>query len=106
MTDEQRIKPVVILVEGSMSKRDIQRLRSNGLCVVESKNPSNVRFLDPPPFGYSQQEEAAIELSRVLLTEGKIGSCTHRAAIGSMYADILLRGDPLKRILRVEKAKP
>ena len=47
--NDERIKPVIVLVKDSMSKRDMKRLRDNGLCVVESSNPSMVRFLDPPP---------------------------------------------------------
>lgn len=98
MTDMEKMKPIVILQKDSMGKEDIKRLRANGLCVVESKTPALVRYMEPVPLGYSDQQWAAIELARQLLTEGKVANCNHRASISALYVDILLRGDPLKRI--------
>jgi hypothetical protein len=103
MTEEKRLQPTIIVLTGSMSKEDIKLLRDNGFCVVESKDPSRVRFMDPPPLDYSLQEEAAIELARTLLADGKIGTCNHVNTIGRLYADILLKGDPLKRVPRPSK---
>lgn len=102
-TAAERMQPVVIVLKGTMTKYDIQRLRKNGLCVVESGDPRSIRYMEPAPQGYTVQELAALELARTLLANGKLGSCTHRQAIGSMYADILMRGDPLKHIAKVEK---
>ena len=82
-----------------MSKADITRLRANGLCVVENKQPQLIRFIDPPlSQDWTQQEEAAIQLARILLREGKIGGYNMRSSVLAMYADILLAGDPLKRV--------
>ncbi len=90
--------PLLIIQNGTMSKEDITRLRANGLCVVENKNPQSIRFLDPPRSNnWTLEEEAAIQLARVLLREGKIGGYNLRGSVGAMYADILLAGDPLKR---------
>ncbi len=91
--------PLLIIQNGTMSKEDITRLRANGLCVVENKNPQSIRFLDPPRSNnWTLEEEAAIQLARVLLREGKIGGYNLRGSVGAMYADILLAGDPLKRV--------
>lgn len=99
MSEKKSIQPIVILQTGTMSKADMKRMRDCGLCVVESKMPSAVRFLDAPvQYDYSIQERAAIELSRVLLKDGKIGVSNYRTAIAAMYSDILLRGDPLNRV--------
>ena len=93
--------PVVILKKGTVTIQDIKRLRAIGLCVVESSEPSSVRYMEPFPQGYTVQELAALELARTLLTEGRVGTCNHKQALGSMYADILMRGDPLKRVEKV-----
>lgn len=96
-----KIQPIIILQTDSMSKQDIKRSRQAGFCVVESKAPSFVRFLDAPlSQDYSVHERAAIELSRTLIKTGAIPGYTYnfKMAIGSLYADILLAGDPLKRV--------
>ncbi len=103
--NDDKMKPIVILKAGTMSKNDIRALRANGLCVVESQEPAAIRFMEPAPQGYDVQEWAAIELARVLLRDGTVGSCKHRQAIGSMYADILLQGDPLRRVPQIENTK-
>lgn len=101
--NDLKMKPVVIVQKGTMSQPDLKRLRDNGICVVESKNPQMIRYMEPAPQGYTIQEWAAIELARVLLREGKVGGYNLRSAIGLMYADILLQSDPLKRIPPAEK---
>lgn len=101
---DQPMQPVVIVKFGSMSLADMKRLRANGLCVVESKDPASARYMEPAPIGYALQQWAAIELSRVLLTDGtKIAGTTYRNHFAAMYADILLRGEPLKPVLPTEK---
>lgn len=96
---DERMQPVVIVLKGTMTKYDIQRLRKNGMCVVESDDPRSIRYMEPYPQGYSVQELAALELARVLLTEGiLLGGTKYKQAFGSLYADILMRGDPLKRV--------
>ncbi len=65
MADEpaiEKLKPVVILPPKSMTKADMQQLREAGICVVECKKPSEVRFLDPPPCGYELRNQAAIKM--------------------------------------------
>ena len=101
---EERVKPVILLQYRSISKANIKLLRDNGLCVVECKDPTKVRFMDPPPMSYSVQELAAIELARGLLRDGKLPGHGYnvKAACGALYAEILLRGDPLARVPLVE----
>lgn len=61
----EKVKPVLILPIGCISKSDMKVLKNNGICVVEAKDPSAVRFLEPPIVNdYSIQEKAAIELCR------------------------------------------
>lgn len=95
--------PLLIIQTKTMSKADITRLRANGFCVVESDAPNSIRFVDPPiSRTWTTEEEAAIQLARVLLREGKIGSYNFRSSIGAMYADILLASDPLRRVPHAE----
>lgn len=90
---ENRMKPLVVLQTGTVSKADIKRLRNNGLCVIESDDPSSVRFKEPPPFGYSAAETAAIQLFRYVMA--KPGDWT-RFKLSQKYAEILLHGSPLE----------
>jgi hypothetical protein len=100
---ESRIRPVVILPVGEMAKKDIKKLNDNGICVVEAKDPSKVRFADPPPEGYSVQERAAIELFRILAAKPIFN--ISRGDMTSMYVDIILKGMIPTRVEKVERAK-
>lgn len=103
---DDKMQPVVIVLKGTMTKYDIQRLRKNGLCVVESEDPKSIRYMEPYPQGYEVQELAALELARTVLMEGvEMGGTKYRQVFGNMYAQILMRGDPLKRVAPVEKVK-
>jgi hypothetical protein len=93
MSTEQRMKPIAILPAGDMTPADIAELRSNGICVVECKNPNGVRFCQPPPAGYSIQEQAAIQLATVILNTNKTWSMMESR---NLYAQILMRGTPLE----------
>ncbi len=85
-----RMKPVIILPEGEMKRSEIKKLEANGICVVETQNPEQVRFVDPPPFGYSVQERAAIQLFRQLMRNKSF--MVSRERFAEMYTDILLAG--------------
>ena len=63
------MKPILILPRGQMSQAAIKMLRENGLCVVEAKDPSQVRFVETPSMDYTAQEQAAIKLVKKLLSE-------------------------------------
>lgn len=103
---DERMQPVVIVLKGTMAKCDIQRLRKNGLCAVESQDPRSIRYIEPHPQGYTVQEEAALELARIVLTQGmKLNGTTYKQVFGALYADILMRGDPLKRVEPAEKLR-
>lgn len=91
----ERTKPVVIIEPGAMSKRDVAKMNKAGITVVEAKNPEAIRFLDPPPFDRNAQERAAIELCRVLLQSGSIGTSYQRYNIAEMYVKLLLEGSPI-----------
>lgn len=101
MSDNQRIKPVIILPKGEMTKRDIKKLTDNGIVVVEANDPSLVRFADPPPEGYGIQEQAAIELFRTLMAKSSF--MISRTNFAEMYADIVIRGVIPQRVAQVPK---
>jgi len=92
------MKPMIILPPGVMDKENIELLRENGICVVVTKDPAKVRFVDPIPAVSSrtQVEQAAILLSRKLLSEWpwaeqQLG----RNFIARLYCEILTKGTPL-----------
>lgn len=59
------MKPILILPPDQMSKEDMDRLRENDICVVEAKDPSLVRFCEPPPTrNLDEVTLASINLSR------------------------------------------
>lgn len=97
-TPEKRVNPVVIIEPGAMERRDINRMNGAGIVVVEAKNPPSIRFLDPPPTDRTEQERAAIQLCRILLTQGSSGSNYCRATIAEMYVKLLLEGMPLQGV--------
>lgn len=103
MSDNEllRIKPIIILPRGEMSKKDIATLNANHLCVVEAKDPSKVRFVDPPPEGYTVQEKAAIELFRAIAA--KPAFQINRSSFAEMYVDIILKGMIPERVAQVQK---
>ncbi len=45
----KKLKPVIVIPVGCMTKKDIAELRANQFCVVEAQDPSLVRFIEPPP---------------------------------------------------------
>lgn len=101
--DTTRMKPIVILPEGAMKPRDVKKLTDNGICVVEAKDPSLVRFMEPPPDGYSVQERAAISLFRRLVARNAFN--VDRRQFAEMYCDIILEGFPLRQVERVPSVK-
>lgn len=96
-----RIKPIIILPKGEMSKKDIATLNANHLCVVEAKDPSKVRFVDPPPEGYTVQEKAAIQLFRTIAAKASFQ--INRSSFAEMYVDIILQGMIPERVQQVPK---
>lgn len=93
------IKPVVILPKNAMSLKDMGLLREAGICVVECDKPEDVRYLDPPPMGYSEVDKAAIQLFRSVMT-GEMGYPPFRGNMAEAYAAMLLKGLP------PEKSRP
>lgn len=97
------MKPIIIVPPDTMSDDDIARLNANDLCVVVASDPSKVRFLDPLPAASSrtEMENAAIELSRLLL-HGRWGNWSNMSLVGretfaQMYVDLLTKGSPLDK---------
>ena len=93
----EQVKPIIILPIGAMAKEEIEQLRANDLCVVEAQDPAAVRFLDPIPAMVSrtQVEEAAIALSRKLLSPHFWKTEETRNMVSARFVEILLRGMPL-----------
>ncbi len=94
------MKPIIILPPGSMTKEDIDRLRENELCVVESNDPALVKFVDPIPAISSRTEieNAAIQLSRKVMSPnfwtGGYNASMRLDCVRVFY-DILTKGTPL-----------
>jgi len=102
MEENKKMKPTFVLPCGHISKQDIKQLRDNGFCVVEAKYPEKIRFLDPPPFGYTQQEQAAIQLTRKLLAE-PYHATKSMNEIKNMLIYILVEGSPIDPIKKLAK---
>lgn len=63
------MKPMMIIPPDTMSVEDIALLRENGICVVVSKHPEKLKFVDPLPAmeNRTQIQTAAIRLSRMVI---------------------------------------
>lgn len=92
----ERMKPVMILPKDAVTRADIRELRRNGICVVEATDPSLVRFVDPPPQGYSAQERAAIQLARAILRPINRGKMISNDTWTGLFVDLILAGSPLE----------
>lgn len=97
LNEADGMRPMIILPPGNMSAADIKVLNDNGICVVVSKNPAAVKFVDPIPSSVQRTkvESAAIQLSRKLLA-GQIphdsyGTVTRQNYL-NVYIDCLTRG--------------
>jgi len=104
MTEPIKMKPVIILPIGKVTRKDIRELRKNNFCVIEAEDPGAVRFLEPPLHGYSANEVAAMKLCRYLLSKNNQYSLD-RYAIASKLAFIMTEGTPLAESTSVEKVK-
>lgn len=102
-TTVTRMKPVIVLPPKSVSKADIKELRENGICVIVAKDPSVVRFIEPPPNGYNEQEKAAIKLCRYLVRRDNTASCG-RQEIMALLAHFFIEGSPLQTVATVVTA--
>lgn len=91
MLNDKYIKPTMILPKGQVSREDIDKLNENGLCVVEAEDPSLVRFMEPPPEGYSLRELSAIQLFRVVMAS-RGNTNWSRMELATKFAEILIEG--------------
>ena len=90
------MKPVLILQPKTMSDRDRKKIEDNGFCVVVSKDPASIKFLDPIPCKSSRTEieQAAIALSRKCLNGGVFAS-EYNKNFADKFVQILIKGTPL-----------
>lgn len=90
------MKPMIVVPPKNISDKDLRALRENGLCVVEAKNPSAVKFIDPIPAlsSRSQIENAAIQLSRKLLSGDLVGH-EYKKEVANLFVSLLVKGSPL-----------
>ena len=98
-----RVKPIIVLETGMMSEDDMNRLRDNGICVVESETPDMVRFIDPPVTGYDKMELAAIELFRRCMSQS--GWQLQRKSMSEQWATILMDGEKMAKLPSVPKVE-
>lgn len=90
----KRMKPVMVIPKDCMSAEDIARLNDNGFVVVEATDPSQVRFMEPPPQGYTAQEKAAIQLCRAIL-ERRNSKVWSYADLTDLLVHFLATGTPM-----------
>jgi hypothetical protein len=97
------MKPILIIPPDQMSKEDIDRLRENDICVVEAKEPSEIRFVDPPPSGnYDQVVEASLALSRWVINNPT--GTFEAKTLSAYWAQMLMGAHPIRK-LQVEKTE-
>jgi hypothetical protein len=96
-----RFKPVIVLPPDQMSREDINELRTAGFCVVEAKDPSLVRFIEPPVVSVSDQERAALSLCRMLANPSKRESVFSGGTIAASLCDLLLNDGRLTPVAPV-----
>jgi hypothetical protein len=96
------IKPLIVIKTGTVTKADISRLRKSGLCAIESSDPQAIRYLEPPPLGYGEQEAAAIKLFRHVMS---VSQEWNRITLSRKYVEILIEGGPLDPLKKLEKLK-
>lgn len=99
---EQTMKPMMVLKRGVLAAEDIVKLTENGLCVVESDDPSALKFIDtiPSMVGRTAIEDAAIQMSRRLLGEqfwvqSNQWVSRSRSDVTRLFVEMLLSGSPL-----------
>lgn len=93
-----RVKPVIVLPKGELSPEDLQLLRDNGFCVVEAEHPDAVRFMEPPPQGYTTQEQAAIKLCRYIVNYENQNVSFDRRSLVDLLCRYMIEGTPLARV--------
>lgn len=84
---------MIIIPPDEMSVEDIERLRANGICVVECQHPERLKFVDAG--ANTSIEQAAIALSRKLMKKGFWQSDDTRKTIAANFVDLLVLGTPL-----------
>jgi hypothetical protein len=101
------MKPVIVIPQKCMSKADIAELRKAGFCVVEAQDPSLVRFIEPPPMGYSVQEQAAVKLCRCIAKNNVNSQATpwSYSVLMSKLAELMIEGTPLAPVQGVDAVK-
>lgn len=97
MFEDWKMKPMMIVPPDTLSAEDIEELRKNHVCVVVAKDPAAVKFVDPIPSisSRTEVENAAISLSRKLMTQGFWQHDATRQTITATFVDLLVKGSPL-----------
>jgi len=107
METEHRYRPVLMIVPGSMSKRDIGRMeRKGGIIVVECSEPETATFADPPAHRtMDDQARASMALFRWLSIKGTSFNTNNGDAI-QFWVRALIEGKQPEAAPNARKAKP
>lgn len=91
------MKPMIFISPGEMNSAHMTELRKNGICVVVTKNPASIRFVDPLPAAHDRGkiELAAIAFSRKVLKQGFWRDPDYRKTITEIFVDCMIGGTPL-----------
>jgi hypothetical protein len=105
------MQPILVLPPDEMSPEDMQRLRDNGICVVEAKHPGELRFIDPPPVGnHDQVTEASLNLTRFVVNNYQSGGSYNAKDLAGYWAHMLINAhatqkQQVERVAPVKKGK-
>lgn len=96
---------MIIVPPKTMSDNNIKMLRDNGICVVVSKDPNALKFVDPIPAisNRTEIENAAIQLTRRLFAGDLFAD--NRRDFAKLYMDCLIKGTPLDPAIQMQKVE-
>lgn len=97
-----RIKPLLVVKPGTISRRDIARAeKSASVLVIECADPESARFMLPPPEStIGDQAGAALSLMRMVLSTSE--PTFTRGTLTKFFCDALLRNDKPKPVPPVQ----
>ena len=96
------LRPLFLIPFGAMTRSDIRRAEKlTGACIVECKNPTEARFLEPPlDAQLDVQARAALSLMRTVIAHNDQNFS--RGTLTKWFVDQLIN-PPIKAVPRVGK---
>lgn len=104
--DKPKVKPLFLVLPGSMSPRDIRRIeRLANIVVVECKDPNAVRLLEPPvDYDMPAQARAALSLARMIIDSSEALHATwSKGALIQFFTRALMYQPPPTQVKKIGK---